>query len=278
MNTRTLLIRGWDIDPSVVVGCALLILLYFWKVQPSRARAGSFVGGIAVLLLALESPLDALSDTYLFSAHMAQHLLLILIVPPLLLLGLNGSNVKGLLEISVVRRAERVLGRPSVAWWSCILVMTLWHIPALYNFALEHEGIHIFQHLTFLVTGTMFWWPVLCPLREKRMEVMPAIFYLFAAAAENTLVGIVITFMPVGYYPAYLHPVDELGALSLVRDTWGISVQADQRLGGLFMWVPGCSIYFVAILLELAVWFSVRDEDPVDLQLGSIDGRGEGAR
>ena len=108
----------------------------------------------------------------------------------------------------------------------------------------------------FLVTSTMFWWPVLNPIRERRLSTGLAVLYLFAAAAENSLLGIILTFMPAGFYPTYLHPDDDLGALQLIRDSWGISPALDQRLGGLLMWVPGCSMYFVAILAVLAVWYA----------------------
>jgi cytochrome c oxidase assembly factor CtaG len=126
---------------------------------------------------------------------------------------------------------------------------------------LAHEPVHVFQHLSFLVTATMFWWPVLHPIPECRLAMAPAILYLFAAAAENSVLGIILTFIGPGHYPAYLHPDDEYGALRLVRDTWGLSAAADQRLGGLLMWIPGCSVYFLAILALLARWYAEPDGD-----------------
>jgi cytochrome c oxidase assembly factor CtaG len=88
-----------------------------------------------------------------------------------------------------------------------------------------------------------------------------AIAYLFAAAAENSILGIILTFMPAGHYPAYLHPQDDLGALNLIRNGWCISAAQDQRLGGLLMWVPGCSIYFVAILAIIGSWYAQPDSE-----------------
>lgn len=260
MTTGTLLETAWDIDPSVVCGCVFLLIVYFWRVKPSLTKAVLFTAGVVILFVALESPLDVLGDYYLFSAHMLQHLLLILIVPPLLLSGIPSEEAASWLKIGIVRKAEAVLGRPSVAWFSCVGVMTVWHLPVLYNFALAHESVHIFQHLTFLFTGTMFWWPVVGPIPERRLGVIPAIFYLFAAVVENTALGIAITFMPAGYYPAYLHP-QATDVLRLVRNGWGISAVLDQELGGLLMWVPGCSIYFVGILLELAKWYSTPGDE-----------------
>lgn len=262
MTTERLLLTAWDFDPSVWIGSVALLAVYFWKCEAVRWRRLCFVCGIAVLILALESPIDALGDNYLFSAHMVQHLLLILIVPPLLLLGLSEGVVRSWLRVPWIARTERLLGRPVVAWFAGMGVMTVWHVPVLYNFALAHEGVHVFQHLSFLVTATMFWWPVLHPLPERRLRTGIAVLYLFAAAAENSVLGIILTFMRVGHYPAYLHPRDEYGALSLIRNGWGISPAIDQRLGGLFMWIPGCSIYFIAILGLLAHWYSQPDDQP----------------
>ncbi len=261
MTTSKLLLTAWDFEWSINLGCLALLILYFWKVRAGIWQRLSFVLGILVLSLSLQSPLDVLGDTYLFSAHMAQHLFLILIVPPFLLLGISECATRSWLMVPVVARAERVLGNPYIAWFAAVITMTIWHLPALYNYALAHEFVHIFQHLTFLVTATMFWWPVLHPLPERRLATGTAVAYLFAAAAENSILGIILTFMRVGHYPAYLHPADELGALSLIRDGWNVSAAFDQRLGGLLMWIPGCSVYFAAILGLLARWFSDADTD-----------------
>ena len=259
MTTWHLLLGEWDFDWSVVIGCAMLLSLYFWKIRATNLRRITYSLGVAILFIALQSSIDTLGDTYLFSAHMLQHLLLILIVPPLMLLGIPRSTAESWMKVPIIRKAESILGRPSVAWWSCMGCMSIWHLPVLYNAALANEGLHIFQHLTFLITGTMFWWPIVSPIPERRLPTLSAIFYLFAAVAENTILGIIITFMPVGYYPAYLNPPDPIGALGLIRNQWGLSAAGDQKLGGLLMWVPGCSVYFVAILLEIATWYSTPD-------------------
>lgn len=261
MTTTRFLFTAWDFEWSINIGCVVLLAAYLWRVRAGVWRSISFVLGIVVLVLSLESPLDALGDDYLFSAHMAQHLLLILIVPPLLLIGIPEQTARGWLRIHLVAKAEHWLGRPVLAWFAGIFVMTLWHVPVFYNFALAHEGVHIFQHISFLVTATIFWWPVLHPLPERRLGTGVAVFYLFAAAAENSVLGIILTFMGLGHYSAYLHPDDDYGALHLIRDSWGVSPAFDQRLGGLLMWIPGCSIYFIAILALLAFWYAKPDTD-----------------
>ena len=140
MTTTRLLLTAWDFDWSVIVGCVLILMVYFFKPRANRWQRMCFVCGICILFLSLQSPLDALSDTYLFSAHMAQHLFLILLVPPLLLLGIAESDVRSWLKIVWIARIERVLGNPYVAWFIGVATMTVWHVPVLYNFALSHES------------------------------------------------------------------------------------------------------------------------------------------
>ncbi len=154
---------------------------------------------------------------------------------------------------------ERVLSTPLLAWMLCVVTLWVWHLPVLYNLTLADERIHILEHLSFLVTATIFWWPVLTPLKELRMAPFPAIFYLYSAALANTVLGIVLTFAPVVLYPAYLHPADELGALKLIRDGWGLTPRDDQELGGLFMWVGGMFVFLWAILAMLARWYSATE-------------------
>lgn len=260
-STRDLLLHGWEVHPTVVLGCLALLAWYFAAAPRRIQHASPFVLGIIILALSLISPVDPLGDQYLFSAHMLQHLLLILIVPPLLILGLSPERVLHWRQHPKVRSAEAVLAKPSVAWTSNMLMMAVWHIPALYNAANAITAVHIFEHLTFLVTGCMFLWPIFTPLQEDRMQPGKAMLYLFGAAVVSTVLGILITFLPVGHYEPYLHPIDELGALHLVRDTWGISAAEDEKLAGLLMWVPGCTVYFAVMLLELSRWYRTPDSD-----------------
>jgi putative membrane protein len=275
MNTTAdLLLHGWEVHPTVVAGCLALIAWHFAAAPRLVRYAAPFLLGVLILCLALISPIDPLGDAYLFSAHMLQHLLLILIVPPLLILGLAPQRAAAWMSHPRTRQAESVLGRPVVAWSSNMLMMVIWHLPALYNAANANTAIHIVEHLTFLVTGCMFWWPIVTPLQGERMQPGPAMLYLFGAAVVSTLLGIVITFLPAGLYHPYLHPVDELGALHLIRDTWGISAAEDQKLAGLIMWVPGCSIYFAAMLVELGAWFRIPGADKRAL-LASLNSQAE---
>jgi len=247
---------AWIWEPSVVGGCLALAAWYLSAVgvKPAR-RAASFLAGVAVLFLALNSPLDVLGDTYLFSAHMIQHLLLILVVPPLLLLGMPPALAHPAPHPGWVRSAGRVLGIPAVAWTLGVGTMALWHVPVLYNAALRGEAAHIAQHLSFLITSTIFWWPVLAAAGAERLAPLPAVLYLVGAALAGSVLGIVVTFAQVGLYPAYLHPIDRFGIEPVIRNGWGLSPQSDQELGGLVMWIPGGLVYLWAILCVMARWY-----------------------
>ncbi len=265
MTTGQLLLRAWDWEPSVLLGCAALLVAYGVAVRPWTRRAAVFVAGVVVLLLALISPIDVLGDSYLFSAHMLQHLLLMLAVPPLLLYGIPPHAFARLLCWGVADRVERVVGRPLPAWLIGIGTLWVWHAPPLYDLALRYEGVHIVQHLCFLVAATIFWWPVIAPLPGRRhLSSFAAMPYLLLAALSSSVLGIVITFAPVGLYAPYLHPLDHLGALSLIRGQWHFSAQSDQQLGGTMMWILSSPVYLVATALALARWYGEGEGDDVE--------------
>jgi putative membrane protein len=265
MTAWQFLARTWPWEPSVVLGCGALAAGYLAAVRGRiPGRAGWFMAGVAMLLLALESPIDTLGDTYLFSAHMLQHLLLVLIVPPLLLLGLPPALARWALRRRTIGRLERILRRPVVAWVLGVATVWVWHIPALYNVALANYGVHVIQHLSFLATSIIFWWPICAPLAEVRMNPLAGMLYLLAAALACSGLGIILTFASPGLYPLYLHylPEDPLGILPLIRDGWGLTPAADQQLGGLLMWVPGGLVYLCAIMMTLARWYREAEQPP----------------
>jgi cytochrome c oxidase assembly factor CtaG len=243
---------SWDWEPSVVIGCAALSTAYVSVVRPRTAfQALAFLSGTLLLVLSLVSPLDLLADRYLFSAHVLQHLLLALIIPPLWLLGMPTRFVESALRYRAIRRCEHSLKRSAIAWPAGVVTMLAWHIPVLFNTALANEPLHIFQHLSFLVTGVIFWWPVLSALDTHRLPPLSAIIYLFSACTACSLLGAILTFTPPGWYPAYVNPTGES-----VRTGWGLDPRTDQQLGGMLMWVPGCLVYLTAILTRVARWYA----------------------
>ncbi len=247
----------WDWEPSVVIGCAALAAAYLAVARPrTPLQTGSFLFATVLLLLDLVSPIDTLGDTYLFSAHALQHFLLALVIPPLWLIGTPPRWAESVLRRPLIRRIERALACPPLAWSLGVGAMLAWHIPVFFNAALSNDALHVFQHLTLLVTGAIFWWPVLAPLESHRISPLPAIVYLFSACTACSLLGAVLTFLPPGAYPAYLDPVDRLGLLRQIRTGWGLDPRTDQQLGGLLMWVPGCLVYLTAILARVARWYA----------------------
>ncbi len=224
------------------------------------SRSAWFIGGVVLMFVALTSPIDTLGDTYLFSAHMLQHMILILIVPPLLIAGLTQHFARAVTSIAALGALERSLRRPAIAWTLAIATLWLWHLPALFDAAVANEDIHIFEHLCFMLTATIFWWPILSPLESSRMAAMPAILYLFAGMLATSVLGIAITFAPPGLYAAYAHPHDAIGILPLLRNSWGLTPAVDQKLGGLLMWVPGGLAFLAAIMLVMARWYRTPEE------------------
>ncbi len=260
MTTTKLIFSVWELYPSVLIGSAVLLVVYGLAVgwRFSR-RAIFFVLGVLIMVWSLVGFLDVLGDDYLFSAHMAQHLILIEIVPLLLLVGTPPELVQRVLKVPVLGRIERVLGNPWIAWTTGILVLYVWHLPPLYNAALASEEIHIFQHLTFLVSATVFWWPILSPVQACRVSFPVAFLYLMGAAIANTLLGIVVAYVPPSVYPHYANPADPQGILSLIRNQWRLDRVSDQVLGGMLMWVPGGLVFAGVIFNILGKWYSESD-------------------
>lgn len=261
MTLGEFLLAGWQQKPGVIGGCAIALGGYLALARPLGARAFAFAAGLLTLLLSLVSPLDTLAHTYLFSAHMAQHLLLTLVVPPLLLLGLPPGLVGRLLDRSPAGRFAAWRGYAPLAWALATATMWVWHLPALYVAALRDDRVHIGQHLLFLATAALYWWPVVAPAGARgALAPWAAALYLFTGMAASSVLGILLTFAPPGLYPDYLRPADVLGILPLVRDRWGLTPAADQQVGGLLMWIPGGFVYSLGLFGTLARWFAAPDE------------------
>jgi putative membrane protein len=181
-------------------------------------------------------------DSYPFSAHILQHFLLALVIPPLLLF------VAPPFDLGSFNKLERVLGQPPVSWLLGVGAMFVWHVPAFFNAALANNGLHIFQQLSFLIGGAIFWWPILGPLPDRHLSALAAVTYLFSACVCCSLLGAFLTFGPSGLYAVNLHPH---GA-----NHWAIDPRSDQQLGGLLMWVPGCFVYLSGILWTVSRWYA----------------------
>jgi len=244
--------QRWDLHPSVVIGLVLLggLYVYLGGVAAPRRQVASFVGALGVAFLALDGPLHNLSDNYLFSAHMAQHLVLTLLFPPLLLYGTPAWVVRPLIRPRRLFRVAAVLTRPLPAAVIFSTPITLWHFPGFYEAALRHHPLHIVQHLVFIATAVLMWWPVLSPVPElPRASYLTQLLYLFLLGLPMSLVGALITLSEQVLYPFYTR----------APRVWELAPLADQQLGGLLMWVVGTLVLWAAATV---VWFrwSAREE------------------
>lgn len=255
MTTPQFVMSAWDWSPWVVATCVAAILIYGARHQFHFPRkTGWLLAGLAVFVLTLASPIDALADGYLFSAHMLQHLLLLLVVPPLILLSLPPAPVSDRFQNGRGRWSKWFLPHPLAAWFLGVGGMWLWHAPMLCNAAVSNLWVHRLQYISLLLMGLAFWWPIIGPGSKQRLSPLAGIVYLFSACAGCTVLGIIITFSPVEVCSIYLHPADRFGILSLIQNQWGLTPAKDQQLGGLLMWVPACLIYFCGILGLFARW------------------------
>jgi cytochrome c oxidase assembly factor CtaG len=256
MTTTGLLAIAWEIEPSIAVGCALTIAFYL-IVTPARRslKSAVFAFGVVLMFLTLVGPLDFLGDDYLFSAHMLEHVLLAFLVPPILIMGLPEELARRATRPRSIAAIERALRRPAAAWFAGIGTMWLWHWPPLYNAALRSEFIHAVEHLSMLVTGTIFWWPIFSPLTRSRLQPLPGVIYLFVGAVANMALGVLFTFAKVGAYPLYMRPSGDDDVLRLIRAGWNVDPQADLQFGGLFMWVGGGLIFFGMMMAVVARWY-----------------------
>lgn len=265
-STWQLFSTAWEWHPSVVIGCLLVMGLYLLATRFAITRTmWLFAIGIISTMLALVSPLDPLSDHYLFSAHMSQHILIDMMAPAFFVLGISSDLAQRMLRTSWVAKTERILGHPMMAWWLGNLTLWLWHWPSLYNATIENETVHILEHVTFLVTGTIFWWPVFSPPDKPRMNSPQSLIYLLLAAIPNALLGILFTFSSSPWYSAYDHPEDEIGALSLIRNSWKLDQLTDQQLGGTIMWVFGSIIYLWVILAMVIRWLNEEEKSQIQV-------------
>ncbi len=243
----------WQFNPSVWGGCALAAIAYRWfpGARPDR-RALSWLAGVIIIFIALESAMDTVGDQYLFSVHMAQHLVLAMIAPPLMTLGLPEATVDALLT-GPVRHLLRFLISPFVAGPAYFVVLVAWHWPPFFDYAINHPLVHIVQHLSFIAVGLMFWWAALIHRPDERWNLTPLgeVSYLSVGALPAVVVGLTVALIPHPIYTFYVHRSLQLG----------ISALQDQRIGGMLMFA------FDNILMVLvAGWYlwKVFPEDGAD--------------
>ena len=256
---------AWSLEPSVVAGLGLTAWLYLKGIRRLWRNAGTGHGirrreallfglGWASLVVALISPLHLMGEA-LFSAHMAQHEVLMVVAAPLLVLGrpivallwsvpMAWRRTAGSISAHAsVQRTWHLLTLPAVAWTVHAVAIWLWHVPALFQATLDNDLIHAAQHLSFIGSALLFWWSLL-RVREGRLGRPTAILYLFTTALHTSLLGVLLTFSDRVWYPVYQQSTT----------LWGLTPLEDQQLAGLIMWIPAGVAYLVAALAIAASW------------------------
>ena len=220
---------SWSFVPGAIAVVAVLTVLYVrrWlQVKASVARLVSFLSGMALVLIALVSPVDRLAEQ-LFFMHMTQHLLLIDLAPILVLLGLSKVILRpATRRLMRLEKAAGALAHPVFAIGLYVVVMWIWHIPALYDAALEYPVVHVLEHVLFSIAGGLYWWHLLSPIRaRKRLGGMGPVMYMVSTKILVGLLGVGLAFAPSAIYDFYERQ----------PGYWGLSPGTDQAIGGLIM-------------------------------------------
>ena len=246
----------WFADPAVLAPIALMVVIYvrrFRQVRREAAASGAgrreaaasrgasaargatalhalvFGGAVVALLGALVTPVDGLGEDYLFSAHMFQHVLLGDIAPLLLLLSVSRVMLRPVTRR--LMRLERALGpfaSPVTAIFVWLGTMYLWHIPALYDAALEHPLLHVLEHVSFFAAGIALWWPLVQPIPMRRsLTGLQPLAYIAAAKGGLAALGLVLAWSSSAHYPYYED----------VPRIWGLTAVEDQNVAGVIMMV-----------------------------------------
>jgi len=241
---------GWTWHPSVVIGFGIWTFLYIFAIKQGKPtpllQQIAFHIGTLIGLIALVSPLDELGDKYLFSAHMVQHLLLMFGTAPLWLIGTPGWLVDRIIPQGL-NKLIKWLANPMSAFAAFVSVMWFWHIPSIYAMAQESEAIHIFEHLTFIGSALIGWWPIAGAESSCIFKPEPPVrmLYLFLLAVPCTALAAILTFSHTPLYEFYItapHP-------------FGLTALEDQHAGGLLMWMPTHMFLLLALSITFIKWF-----------------------
>jgi cytochrome c oxidase assembly factor CtaG len=262
----------WSFDPALVLVLALAILYATGSRRTltppgnepeQRLRSVCFYGGLAVLVVALNSPLEKLS-AQLFWAHMVQHVLLLVVAPPLIVVARPWLRLWRSLPLaarrwlgrgfaqgeraSALRSLSRTLGRPPVSFALFSGVLLAWHVPALFDATLRSEALHVLEHTLFLTTALMFWKQVIhSPPLHASLSSVQRVGYVIGAMVVSWALAVVLALAPHPLYAFYAHESTRPG---------GISALADQQVAAGVMWVPGSITFVIVLFVYVHRWLT----------------------
>jgi putative membrane protein len=253
----------WSLDPAPLIPVVLFAYLYTRRFITVRRETGGRGASwlqatcaalaVLVLLAALVSPIDYLGEHYLFSMHMVQHILLGDIAPLLLLLSLSRVMMRPLTRrLMGIERALGPLAHPATGIAVWLFFIYLWHIPAMYDAALRHSGIHALEHICFFTGGVALWWPLIQPVpMRRRLSGLGILGYLLVAKISVGALGIALTWSHGATYSYYEH----------VPRIWGLSAASDQNVGGAIMMVEQSLVLVVAFAVLFVRMLLQSEED-----------------
>jgi len=258
----TIDINIWRFDASIMLGLLAIAGAYtygavrlrkqgLWGKAIARRHVFFFALGVLVLFLALVSPIDHIGEKYLFSVHMVQHILIAMVAPPLILLGVPRWMMQWLLDFFRVGPVVKLVTHPVLAYMAFNAALIAWHFPALYEAALHNPIVHVAEHMCFIATGFLSWYPVIDPSgQHARFHPLAKVLYLFLFVIPNGVLGAAFAFAPQPIYVTYAE----------APRLWGSTAMGDQAVAGGIMWVPGWAVYFVALSIVFAVWMQREDQ------------------
>ncbi len=259
---------AWNLDPVLLVAMLLTIWAYrrgtvTARRPPDAWRQWCFAGAMVALAIGLVSPLDAMSGA-LASAHMVQHVLLLLVAAPLLALSapmttvLRGSpvpvreaSVRWRRRLRLTRTNLRPLRHPMAVWLVGVVTLWFWHAAVPYDAALDHHLLHVVEHAGFVVTGVLFWRVVIGARDADRVSNGLGILLVFGMAMQSVFLSALLTFAGTPWYSGY----------TTTTAPWNLDPLADQQLAGVIMWIPAGLVYLGAALGLLVVWIRSSEHD-----------------
>ncbi|MCC6382999.1 MAG: cytochrome c oxidase assembly protein [Dehalococcoidia bacterium] len=234
-------------------------------------RAAAFAGGLATIATGLLPPLEPMAEGQ-FSIHMVQHMLLIVVAAPLLVLGRPGAAMvratpRGTRRwlVGVARRFSlirgwRALSRPVTAWALHLVALWAWHLPLLYEAGTEHEAAHFLEHLTLLGSAALLWHAILAGRRPSAYGV--SVLVVFATATQMNILSALLTFSHSPWY-------------DLPPPRWGLTPLEDQQLAGLIMWIPGEVLYLSAAAALFALWLRATEREATRAEALAVESGGD---
>jgi putative membrane protein len=260
---------AWNLDPLLVVGCLLAVWAYRRgqgggrRREADRWRGRCFAVALLALGVALISPLDALSGA-LASAHMVQHMLLVLVAAPLLALsapasallrgsplGVRRASGRWRRRLGLTRANLRALRHPATAWLLHVGTLWFWHAAVPYDAALDNQFLHVLEHASFLGTALLFWRVVIGTRSPERVPNGLGALLVFAMAMQSVLLSVLLTFARAPWYSGY----------ATTTTPWGLAPLADQQLAGVIMWIPAGLVYLAAALTLMVAWIHAAERD-----------------